>query len=107
MRGEIFDVNGNILSRVDVENGAGGSKIHLTVEQNCDDLISRCTAARSLDKLRGHRKTSAFRCVAELPVALVEVFRSQGVDLLTDDDALRKVLNDPAFRAFRTTEGRV
>ena len=94
----------------------GEVETHVTVDgdttfiqdiQDCTNLIDRCRETKALDVLRGHRKAETFRLVAELPVVLVEALKAQGIDIMTDNDALKRVLNDPAFAAFRTTEGRV
>lgn len=100
-------MNGDAVNTLGMEETRHGLTLHCGIWQDCGGLIERCTAARNADTLRGHQKPRPFRLVAELPVALVEVLKSQGVDVLADKEALRNVLNDPAFRAFRTTEGRV
>lgn len=84
-----------------------GLELSFGVVQDCGELVRRCTAARNADALRGCAKPRTFRLVAELPLALVEVLAARGIDILRDKKELRKLLNDPAFRAFRTTRGRV
>ena len=104
---EIIDVNGNIVSRLDVVPETKGFTVAHLVEQECQDVIDRCTLARNADKLRGHRKPETYRCVAEIPLALVSLLKAQGIDIMQDPAAMRRLLNDPAFKAFRTTEGKV
>ncbi len=99
--------NGDVLRIVRPRETRRGVEVSLEVFQDCGDLIERCAAARNADILRGYQKPRTFRLVAELPVALVEVLAVRGVDVIGDREARRKVLNDPAFRAFRTTNGKV
>ena len=49
----------------------------------------------------------AARRVASIPVAVVDIAAAQGLDILGDPEAMRKFLNDPDNRAFRTTLERV
>ena len=55
------------------------------------------------DKFKGFRKAPTFRKVASIPIAVFDIALAQGYDLLNDPDALRRFLNDPQNRAFRTT----
>ena len=55
------------------------------------------------DKFRGFRKAPVFRKVASIPIAVFDIALAQGYDLLNDPDALKRFLNDPQNRAFRTT----
>ena len=55
------------------------------------------------DKFKGFRKAPTFRKVASIPIAVFDIALAQGYDLLNDPDALKKFLNDPQNRAFRTT----
>lgn len=96
-------------------NGEQGTKAHadeaagvLAVQdvQDCEALLQQCADERASDVLRGHRKTGAFHCVAEFPVVLVDKLRGMGLDIMNDRDALKKVLNDPEFAAFRTSMGK-
>ena len=48
-----------------------------------------------------------FRKVASIPIAVFDIALHQGYDLLNDPDALKRFLNDPENRAFRTTLERV
>ena len=98
---------GDVIRTMTTREIKGGMELSFGVIQDCDDLIRRCTAARNADTLRGHAKPRAFRLVAELPLALVEVLAARGIDILNNKKELRKLLNDPAFRAFRTTQGRL
>lgn len=101
------ETSGDLRQRLELKETKQGLELSCLLEQNCDDLLARCKAARIEDKLRGFRRPGVFRCVAELPLALVELLQEQGMDILRDKEALRRVLNDPAFKAFRTTEGKV
>ena len=55
------------------------------------------------DKFKGFRKAPVFRKVASIPIAVFDIALHQGYDLLNDPDALKRFLNDPQNRAFRTT----
>ena len=55
----------------------------------------------------GFRMAPVFRRVASIPVAAADIAAAQGLDILNDPEAMRKFLNDPDNRAFRTTPERV
>ena len=55
------------------------------------------------DKFKGFRKAPVFRKVASIPIAVFDIALHQGYDLLNDPDALKRFLNAPQNRAFRTT----
>ena len=55
----------------------------------------------------GFRPAPVFRRVASIPLAVVDIAKAQGLDLLRDPEALRRFLNDRCNSAFRTTEERV
>lgn len=95
--------NGDVVTRV----MTNGETTFLQDMQDCDELIAKCAEERAQDVLRGHRKVEPFRCVMEVPVVLVEALKAQGLDIINDRDALKRVANDPAFAAFRTSAGRV
>jgi hypothetical protein len=59
------------------------------------------------DRFKGFRKAPDFRRVASIPVAVVDIAKAQGLDLLNNPDHLKFFLNDPDNRAFRTTLERV
>lgn len=75
--------------------------------QECSDVIQDCAYDRSNDIFRNFRKTDTFHEVAEIPMVLVDALKGMGMDIMNDEEALRKVLNDPEFKAFRTSLGRV
>ena len=55
------------------------------------------------DHFKGFRLAPTFRKVASIPVAAVDIAKAQGLDILNDPDDMRKFLNDPMNKAFRTT----
>ena len=55
----------------------------------------------------GFRPAPVFRRVASIPLAVVDIAKAQGLDLMRDTEALRRFLNDRDNAAFRTTEERV
>jgi hypothetical protein len=55
----------------------------------------------------GFRPAPVFRRVASIPLAVVDIAKAQGLDLMRDPEALRRFLNDRDNAAFRTTEEHV
>ena len=74
--------------------------------QDVTDIIRQNRAAQNAQKC-GFQKAPTFRRVASIPVAVVDIAAAQGLDILNDPEAMRKFLNDPDNRAFRTTLERV
>ena len=74
--------------------------------QDVTDIIRQNRAAQNAQKC-GFQKAPTFRRVASIPVAVVDIAAAQGLDILNDAEAMRKFLNDPDNRAFRTTLERV
>lgn len=102
-----IDVHSGVQTRAKLDPATGD--MYVFDIQECSDVIRRCTAERLQDKLRGHRKIPfmGHQCVAEIPVVLVDALKAKGMDVLNDKEALRRFLNDPEWRAFRCSEGRV
>jgi len=71
--------------------------------QDVTEILKLNKAARDRDNFRGFRLAPTFRKVASIPLAAVDIAKAQGLDILNDPDDMRKFLNDPANRAFRTT----
>lgn len=59
------------------------------------------------DSFKGFRKAPDFRKVASIPVAVVDIAKAQGLDLINNPEHLRYFLNHRDNRAFRTTLERV
>ena len=74
--------------------------------QDVTEIIRQNLAEQNAQKC-GFQKAPTFRKVASIPVAVVDIAAAQGLDILNDPDAMRKFLNDPDNRAFRTTLERV
>lgn len=55
----------------------------------------------------GFRVAPTFRKVASIPVAVADIAKSQGLDILNDPDDMRRFLNHRDNLAFRTTTERV
>nr|DAH15152.1 MAG TPA: hypothetical protein [Caudoviricetes sp.] len=72
-------------------------------EQDVTDILRLNRAARDRDRFKGFRLAPTFRKVASIPVAAVDIAKAQGLDILGDPDDMRKFLNDPVNRVFRTT----
>lgn len=76
--------------------------------QDVTAVVRRNSSERADSGRRcGFRPAPVFRRVARIPVAVLDIAKAQGLDILNDADALRKFLNDRDNRAFRTTEERV
>nr|DAZ46646.1 MAG TPA: hypothetical protein [Caudoviricetes sp.] len=75
----------------------------LTREQDVTEILSQNAEERTEDRFRGFRIAPTFRRVASIPVAVVDIAKAQGLDILGNPDDMRKFLNDPANAAFRTT----
>ena len=92
--------------------GAGGVWDDVTEEgvlsrlQDVTEIIRQNRAAQNTQTC-GFQKAPTFRRVASIPVAVVDIAAAQGLDILNDPEAMRKFLNDPDNRAFRTTLERV
>ena len=74
----------------------------LSRSQDVTDIIRQNRAAQNAPKC-GFRKAPTFRKAASIPVAAADIAAAQGPDILNDPEAMRKFLNDPDNRAFRTT----
>ncbi len=101
-------IHGSVLQRrsdgvTDYLDGEG----NFARVQNIDGILRSNHADRMEDRFRGFRLAPAFRKVASIPVAVFDIARSQGIDLLNDPDALRQFLNDPDNAVFRTGGGKV
>lgn len=92
--------------------GAGGVWDYVTEEgvlsrlQDVTEIIRQNKEAQNAQKC-GFQKAPTFRRVASIPVAVVDIAAAQGLDILNNPEAMRKFLNDPDNRAFRTTLERV
>lgn len=75
--------------------------------QDVTDILEANKQEQMEDRFRGFRKAPVFRKVASIPIAVFDIALAQGYDLLNDPEALRRFLNDPQNRAFRTTLERV
>lgn len=100
----LLDWNGETGTRAHVDEADGILAIQEI--QDCTDVLQKCADERASDVLRGHRKPGSFHCVAEFPLVLVDKLRGMGLDIMNDRDALKRVLNDPEFAAFRTSLGK-
>ena len=74
--------------------------------QDVTQIIRQNRAEQNAQKC-GFQKAPVFRRVASIPVTVVDIAAAQGLDILNDQGAMRKFLNDPDNRAFRTTLERV
>lgn len=79
----------------------------LTREQDVTDILRQNAAERAEDRFKGFRFAPTFRRVASIPVAAVDIAKAQGLDILGNPDDMRRFLNDPENRFFRTTTEKV
>ena len=70
--------------------------------QDVTEIVRRNREAQNAPKW-GFRKAPTFRKAASIPLAVADIAAAQGLDILNDPEAMRKFLNDPDNRAFRTT----
>lgn len=80
---------------------------NLARSQDVTAIVRRNRFEQGEDRFRGFRLAPTFRKVASIPVAVVDIAKAQGLDILNDAEALRSFLNDRDNRAFRTTLERV
>lgn len=55
----------------------------------------------------GKHRSEAMNHVASIPMVIIDLYRQKGIDLLNDRKELRKFLNDPDNKFFRTMPGDV
>lgn len=79
----------------------------LSREQDVTDILRQNAAERAEDRFKGFRFAPTFRRVASIPVAAVDIAKAQGLDILGNPDDMRRFLNDPGNRFFRTTTEKV
>lgn len=79
----------------------------LSREQDVTDILRQNAAEREEDRFKGFRFAPTFRRVASIPVAAVDIAKAQGLDILGNPDDMRRFLNDPENRFFRTTTEKV
>ena len=79
----------------------------LAIAQDVTAIIEANKRAQNAVQHCGFRKPETFRQVADIPVAVIQLALAQGMDIMHDPDAMRRFLNDPDNRAFRTTLERV
>lgn len=79
----------------------------LSREQDVTDILRQNAAERAEDRFKGFRFAPTFRRVASIPVAAVDIAKAQGLDILGNPDDMRRFLNDPENRFFRTTTEKV
>ena len=99
VRGVRFDYDDGISDYV-TEEGV------ISRSQDVTEIVRQNREAQNAQKC-GFAKAPVFRRVASIPVAVVDIARAQGLDIMNDPDAMRKFLNAPDNRAFRTTLERV
>ena len=85
-----------------------GNVTHVQDTQELGDLLERCAASRAEeDRFIWNRRAVPFKPVMEIPLAVINTLKRQGVDLLRDEKALRIFINDPVNKAFRLSTGKV
>lgn len=101
VHGTVFDArNDGVADFVDKDG-------NISRMQDITEILRQNHAAQQDDHFKGFRIAPTFRKVASIPVAVVDIAKAQGFDLLNDADDMRYFLNHPDNRAFRTTLERV
>jgi hypothetical protein len=101
VRGVAYDVRDDgVADFIDAEGNISRS-------QDITEILRYCHFLQGEDRFKGFRKTQDMRKVASIPVAVVDIAKAQGIDLLGNPEHLRAFLNSPENRAFRTTLERV
>lgn len=100
IRGTVYSAEGGIVDTI-TDDGI------LATAQDVTAIIEANKRKQNAVQHCGFRKAETFRQVADIPVAAIALAMAQGIDLMHDQDALRRFLNDPENRFFRTTLERV
>jgi hypothetical protein len=101
VRGEALEVRTDGVADFCDEEG------NISIMQDVSSILAACHYQQGEDRFKGFRFAPTFRKVASIPVAVVDIAKAQGIDLLNDEAAMRQFLNDPDNRAFRTSLERV
>lgn len=101
VRGNVLEARADGIADFCDEHG------NISLMQDVTAILKINHEAQLADGFRGFRKAPTFRKVASIPVAVVDIAKAQGIDLMNDEKAMRQFLNDPDNRAFRTTLERV
>ena len=100
-------VRGNIVDSVDgitdfiTEDGI------MSRSQDVTDIIEANKRAMNAVHRCGFKAPEVFRRVASIPRAVFDIAKAQGIDLMNDEDAMKRFLNDRDNLAWRTTGERV
>ena len=76
---------------------------NISREQDVTTILKLNAADRDRDRFKGFRLAPERRKVASIPLAVVDIAKAQGLDILGKWSDMVKFLNDPANRAWRTT----
>lgn len=98
--GEIYSFEDGVADYI-TEDGV------LSRSQDVTAILESNKIERNGEQRCGFRIPKTFRKVASIPVAVVDIAMSQGLDILNDPEAMKKFLNDRDNLAFRTTVERV
>lgn len=97
---EKFDYHNDGLLRRHAANDRNGAGFVIASEMECESVIRENRALRE-----NQTGKEEFRLAARIPVPLVEGMMRDGS--FHDDDAWKKLLNNPDFREFRVWGGRI
>jgi hypothetical protein len=95
-----FDYVNNGVVRRHAHNDTEDGRFVIASEMECDQLIRENRALREQPSQKGD-----FRLAARIPMPIVEKMMLDGS--FHDEDAWKRVLNNPEYRDFRVWEGRV
>ena len=81
-------------------------KAYIKSEEDISSVLEK--NKRSFNDAPMRHKSEVFNHTARIPYVVIEKIKNEtGVDILKDPDALRKFLNDPDNKMFRTRPGKV
>lgn len=105
----ISDAGEEVQTKVTLEDG----KIHFNHTQDVEAILNHNAALRGMGS--GMTKDKSIKRVASIPHVIVLEWKKEGLDIIngtyhgeggkTFERALRRKLNDPDNRMFRTSEG--
>lgn len=102
----LLDRYGGITERLHIDEATQTAAIEMVAD--IEPIIERNKAL--YHDTDGYSPSREWKHVASIPLVVVEIWRKRyGVDVLAKEHAplLKKLLNDPEWRAFRTSPGRL
>ena len=80
-------------------------KLHITHTQDCTPILAKVAAERR------NRQSGDFRKAADLPMVIVQQYCNENgitfAEWAANPEHVKRMLNDPALKAFRVWPGKV